>query len=184
MTAPSSSDSVPVQEICVPSGYFQPWQGRRETITDLAITAKWPKMDSIWDKPLPGKYYDPVTHGDLLIIWFGLARSFPSIEFRFHVSARLLKIDQPGSPEYGLQHLVANATNHRPEAEFYFESTDIHSNYIECALPSYVKYPGCKAEFEYRGYLISVDYSHTLFPDWKQIQTQVEKLISSFEMNK
>jgi hypothetical protein len=182
--AAPSPDSVPTRNICVPPGYFRPWQGRREAITDLSITAKWPSMESIWDKPLPGKNYDPVTHGNFLNIWFGFSTSYPSVDYRFHATRRILKADLPGSPEFGLQHLVPDPTNPRPEAELYFKPENVHSSYIACTVPSYAPSPGCNEEFEFHGYLISVHYSHVFLPDWQDVQKKVERLILSFENDK
>lgn len=141
--AAPSSESVSARDICVPSGYFMPWIGRRKYTIDLAIDAKWPSMEGIWDKPLPGKEYDPVTHGNLLNIWFALSASFTSVDFRFHAEKKLSNDNQPSVPQYGLEHLVPDQTNTRPQSELYFKPEEIHSMFIECKLPSYARYPGC-----------------------------------------
>jgi hypothetical protein len=179
--AAPSPDSVPTRDICVPPGYFRPWQGRREKITDLAITAKLPSMEGIWDKPLPGKEYDPVTHGNLLIIWFALSTSFTSVDFRFHADKQLFKDNQPSVPQFGLEHLIPDQTNTRPESEIYFKPEEIHSMFIECKLPSYARFPGCTETFEFQGYLVHVQYSHVFLPNWVEIQEKVKHLILSFE---
>jgi hypothetical protein len=177
----ASPDNKPPQDICIPRGYFRT---AGPTITDLAITAKWPSMESIWDKPLPGRTYDPETHGNLLNIWFARATSFTSVDYRFHAIKRLIKADLPGVPQFGLQHLIPDPTNPRPVAELYFLPEQTHTAYIECTVPSYAPFPGCEETFDFQGYLISVHYSYVFLPKWKEIEENVGRLILSFEIRK
>ncbi len=183
----------PPQDLCIPHGYlvpplaplpriyFKEWDGLADTTTDLAITAKWPSMESVWDKPRPDrKEYDPVTHGNLLNIWFAMSTSYPSVDFRFNVEKRLLNATRPGAPQFGLRHLVPDPSTPRPEGELYFTPDQVHSSFIVCDTPLVARSPGCKETFEYLGYLITVQYSVVYFPMWEEIQEKTKLLISRF----
>jgi hypothetical protein len=195
--APPAPDGPPVTDLCIPHGYllppgsflplsfFKPWLGVEAAVEGLNITAKWPSMESVWDKPLPSrKEYDPVTHGNLLDIWFALSTSYPGVDFRFDVAKRFFNATQSAAPQFGLQHLVPDPSTPLPKAQLYFKPEQIHTSYITCMLPSYAPSPGCEEEFEYHGYLVKVSYSVVFFPIWQDIEEKVERLIISFAEQK
>jgi hypothetical protein len=195
--APPAPDGPPALDLCVPHGYllppgsflpldyFKPWLGVEDAVDGLNITAKWPSMESVWDKPLPSrKDYDPSTHGNLLDIMLALSTSYKSVDYQFNAEKRLLNAIQPAAPQFGLEHLVPDPSTRWPKAELYFKPERVHTSYVSCKVPSYAPYPGCKETFEYHGYLIEVSYSIVFLPLWQDIEEKVKLLITSFAEQK
>ena len=189
--AKPSSNAVPPQGICVPTGYlitpFAPLSNFKKLpnehdITGLAISAKYPTMETIWEHPTPRKQYDPLTHGNRVGIWFGMETGWTSVDFRFHVAERLDNASLPAPPQFGLEHRVPDPSDRawKPKAELYFKREEPHTMFIRCGVAPDPPSPGCTEEFTFNGYLIRTSYSVVYLPIWEEMQKKTEQLIKSF----
>jgi len=194
--AKPSPDAVPAQDICVPRGYLvslfpnlpPPLNSlekpqNSDNMTDLAIIAKYPTMEAIGEHPISREEYDPVSHGNLVNIWFGMATGWKSVDFRFHVEERFFKTTQPAPPQFGLERLVTDpsmSTQTILRAELYFKPEQPHTSFILCDFSSYARYSSCKETFESHGYIITTNYSVVYLPIWEEMQKKTEQLVLSF----